>query len=80
MTFSMCMEEFIRQMCFRRSLCTLEKKFILLSCAHTFIMHIFRIEAHVGISIQCFFICIYAIFQNVHKKRWMETQLVTSRG
>ncbi len=30
-------------------------------------------NAHLGVSIQRFF---YAIFQNAHKNRWMETQLV----
>ncbi len=42
-----------------------DKKCILLKCAHKFCMRIFRIYAHLGISIQSFF---YAIFQNAHKK------------
>ncbi len=47
---------------------------ILLKCAHKFFMRIFRIYAHLGVSIQRFF---YAIIQNVHTNRWMETQLLT---
>ncbi len=38
-------------------------------------MRIFRIYAHLAVSIQRFF---YAIIQNVHKNRWMETQLVSA--
>ncbi len=48
-----------------------DKKGILLKYAHTFL--IFFFYAHLGVSIQDFF---YAIFQNAHKNRWMETQLV----
>ncbi len=47
---------------------------IQLKCAHTIFMHICRNYAHLAISIQRFF---YAIFQNAHKNRWMETQLMT---
>ncbi len=47
-----------------------DKKFILLNCAHTFLLRIFRISAHRGVSMQRFF---NAIFQNAHKNRWMET-------
>ncbi len=46
-----------------------DKKFILLYCANMFFMRIFGIYAHLGVSIQRF----YAIFQNAHKNRWMET-------
>ncbi len=46
---------------------------ILLKCAHKFFMRIFRINAHLSVSIQRFF---YAIIQNAHKNRWMETQLM----
>ncbi len=46
-------------------------------CAYVF-MHIFRINAHLGISIQQCFFFFYAIFQNAHKNRWIETQLVTA--
>ncbi len=67
-------------MCFHRSLCTFflsDKKCILLKCAHKFFMRIFRIYAHLGVSIQSFF---YAIFQNAHTNRWMETQLVSPQN
>ncbi len=47
-----------------------DKKFILLKCAHTFfLMRIFLIYAHLGISIQDFFM--------QYSKKWMETQLVS---
>ncbi len=39
-----------------------------------FFMRIFRIYAHLGVSSSVF----YAIFQNAHTNRWMETQLVTA--
>ncbi len=50
-----------------------DKNIILLKCVHTFLMHIFIIYAHIGVFIQHLF---YAIIQNVHTNRWMETQLV----
>ncbi len=39
----------------------------------SFFMRIFRIDVHLGVSIQRFF---NAIFQNAHKNRWMETHLM----
>ncbi len=43
-----------------------DKKFILVNCAHKFL----SIYAHLGVSIQRLF---FAIFQNAHKNRGMET-------
>ncbi len=53
-----------------------DKKCILLKYVHMFfLMRIFRIDAHFGVSYPGFF---YAIFQNAHKNRWLERQLVTA--
>ncbi len=76
-TFLMHMKKCILQMCFHLVFAHVflsdKKNNVQLSWALKFFMHIFRIYPHsLVFSFSVFF---YAIFQNMHKNRWMETAI-----